>query len=168
MLPNRNDCRSARTQGVGAAPPGHGQRSSQIKTNVHRRTAGDDGSQRGTAHARRATSGRVFAADRHAAHRAAYSPLGAGTAATSPRGARRDIRAGAGGGVSPRSDGERRAGERRHKIYVERFGRLEKTRASFRDDQQLMQVIQRVVVRGPPDRREAARCSTPAWPTVPA
>ncbi len=30
------------------------------------------------------------------------------------------------------------------KIYIERFGRLEKTRASFRDDQQLMQVIQRV------------------------
>src|SRR5579859_7553815 len=31
-----------------------------------------------------------------------------------------------------------------NKIYVERFGRLEKTRACFRDDAQLMQVIQRV------------------------
>jgi pilus assembly protein CpaF len=30
------------------------------------------------------------------------------------------------------------------KIYVERYGRLEKTRASFRDDAQLMQVIQRI------------------------
>ena len=51
-------------------------------------------------------------------------------------------------------------------VYIERFGRLEATAAKFRDDNHLIQVIQRIATqRRPTDRRGLARCWTPGWRT---